>query len=86
MDVGTRIVALEGSSRPDSYAEYFEELESLGVISRNLSSRLKEMARFRNFIVHQYHQVDEDELRRIIDDDLKDIEEFVQKVKSYYNA
>ena len=82
--IASRIIALEGGSRPGSYAEYFEELNSRGVIGEDLSDDLVEMARFRNLIVHRYGEIDEEEMEDIIENDLQDIREFVKQVTNYY--
>ena len=84
IDIASRIIALEGEGRPESYAEYFEGLEGKGVIDEELSDRLQEMARFRNLIVHQYYRIDNEELEKIIQNDLQDVNKFLTRVREYY--
>ncbi|MFB6159087.1 MAG: DUF86 domain-containing protein [Candidatus Nanohalobium sp.] len=86
IDIASRIISLEGGGRPDTYAEYFRELESRDVIDSDLRKRLEEMARFRNLIVHQYHKIDSEELERIIEEDLDDVREFLDAVRQYYSS
>lgn len=85
IDIASRMVALEGGKRPDSYSGYFKELEEKEVIDEQLSKKLQDMARFRNLVVHQYHRISQDEIERIIDEDLHDIKEFIKQVERYYS-
>lgn len=39
---------------PDEYAGCFSSLEQAGLIAPDLSTRLQQMARFRNLLVHVY--------------------------------
>jgi uncharacterized protein YutE (UPF0331/DUF86 family) len=83
IDIASRIIALEGGGRPDNYADYFNELNERGVIEENLSRKLEEMARFRNFIVHRYRHVDQEQLEEIIDKSLGDVRELIRQVEEY---
>ena len=57
-------------------------LASHGIINKNLSDPLGQMARFRNLLVHRYWEIDYARLYNIIaGDDLNDLEEFVKSLK-----
>jgi uncharacterized protein YutE (UPF0331/DUF86 family) len=43
---------------PASYGECFEGLRDIGVLDEDLADRLRQMARFRNLLVHRYWEVD----------------------------
>ena len=43
---------------PEEYAGCFSTLERAGLIPPDLSSRLQQMARFRNLLVHVYWKID----------------------------
>jgi len=45
-----------------------------------LAERLKEMAKFRNVLVHKYAIVDKKRLLRIMKEDVRDIEEFIKEI------
>jgi len=83
IDIASRLIALNGFRRPDTYAEYFKVLKEKGVITEDLSESLGEMAQFRNLMIHQYHRIQLEELDSIIEEDLKDIQEFVSHVIKY---
>jgi uncharacterized protein YutE (UPF0331/DUF86 family) len=85
IDIASRTVALEGKGRPDTYAGYFEKLSDLDIIDRELSESLEDMAKFRNFIVHNYGKIDVEELERIIEEDLDDVNEFNSEIYSYFS-
>ena len=86
IDIASRMIALEGGGRPDTYAEYFSELKNREIIDEELSNKLKEMARFRNLVVHQYHRIEQEQLDKIIENDLDDIQKFLTQVDKYYNS
>lgn len=81
IDIASRLISLNEFSRPDTYSEYFEILQENGVISQDLAINLKEMARFRNLVVHQYHKIKLEEINTIIDEDLEDISQFIESVE-----
>jgi len=63
-----------------SYSDAFEVLKENRIIDDKLAGRLKEMAKFRNFLVHRYAFVQKEKLVEIVKQDIKDIEEFVRIV------
>ncbi|MFQ6109795.1 MAG: DUF86 domain-containing protein [Candidatus Aminicenantales bacterium] len=66
-----------------SFAECFENLYKEGVIEENLSDRLRNMARFRNILVHRYWDIDE---RKILDyarNNLDDFDQFLKAIVKY---
>lgn len=85
IDIASRIIAEEGGSRGDSYSDYFKELERKEVICQELSLKLQDMAKFRNVVVHRYMEISEEEIQRIIDEDLGDLIRFIEEVDKYLN-
>ncbi|HUE85398.1 MAG TPA: DUF86 domain-containing protein [Vicinamibacterales bacterium] len=65
---------------PDDYAGCFQSLESGGIISADLSTRLQQMARFRNLLIHMYWQIDYGRVFDVIEHDLDDLRRFSQAV------
>lgn len=61
---------------PDEYAGCFTSLERAGFISQDLSTRLQQMARFRNLLVHVYWKVDYGQVYEIIATRLDDLRAF----------
>ena len=79
-DIANHIISVFDFRRPTSYSDAFEVLKENGIIDENLAERLKEMAKFRNFLVHRYAFVQKEKLVEIVNQDIKDIEEFVRAV------
>ncbi len=65
---------------PESYSDCFIILGEEGVLSIDLSKRLARMAKFRNMLVHIYWGIDNAKIYEIIQNDLKDLEEFTGEV------
>ena len=80
IDVCNHIVARQGGRAPQDYADCFSILSDLKVIEPNLTTRLRQMARFRNLVVHLYWQVDNRRVYEIIEDNLDDLDMFRQQV------
>ncbi len=66
---------------PEEYAACFRMLADAGLVDPRLASRLSNMARFRNLLVHRYWEIDYRKLYGIITGpELGDLEEFVASV------
>ncbi|MEE8179891.1 MAG: DUF86 domain-containing protein [bacterium] len=80
MDIANHIIASRRLRRPEGYAEAFEILGSEGIIDRKLADGLGDMARFRNLLVHRYGEVDNKRVLSIVQENLGDIESFLESV------
>ncbi|MCL0072055.1 DUF86 domain-containing protein [Peptococcaceae bacterium] len=58
----------------------------MGIIDTSLSNQLIKMAGYRNRLVHFYHQVSDEELYSIINNNLKDIITFKEQIKRYLKS
>jgi len=56
------------------------------VISKELAEKLAKMARFRNFLIHGYGDVNAEYLLKIINEDLQDIVNFMKEIKTYMKS
>jgi len=83
LDIGSHIIAERGFRRADDYKDIYKVLEEEGIIDPVLSSKLQEMAQFRNLLVHRYGKIDTKRLFIIMSEDLKDIREFVKRILKY---
>lgn len=66
-----------------SSADFFEELAAAGIISKENMRKYRMMIKFRNRIVHLYQQVSEDEVIKILKEDLKDFETFLKEIANF---
>jgi len=80
IDACNHIVARKGGRAPQDYADCFTILSELKVVDPHLASRLRQMARFRNLIVHLYWQVDNRRVYSLIRENLVDLDLFREQV------
>jgi uncharacterized protein YutE (UPF0331/DUF86 family) len=78
IDLAAHLVARSGRRIPDRYKDLFTDLVADG-LEPKLASRLSEAAGFRNVIVHDYLDVDDEVVWGSLDhlDDLRDFAGFV---------
>jgi uncharacterized protein YutE (UPF0331/DUF86 family) len=80
IDIGNRIISLEGAAKPRDYYESILRLGELDVLPADFAERLAPIAGFRNILIHEYLAVDWDEvyknLQRI--DELYRFSEYVR--------
>jgi uncharacterized protein YutE (UPF0331/DUF86 family) len=80
IDAGEHIIASEGLRAPETFAEVFAVLSEAGWLPREQRHDLGAMARFRNLLVHQYAEVDDDRVVSILRRRLGDLEAFRRAV------
>lgn len=85
IDISNHIISAKGFRRSVDYKDVFEVLKEEKIISKKLAERLKEMAKFRNVLVHKYAIVDKKRLLRIMKEDIRDIEEFIKEIMRKIN-
>jgi uncharacterized protein YutE (UPF0331/DUF86 family) len=83
VDIATHICAADALGTPGSYAEAFDLLERAGILSDSLAADLRQMARFRNRIVHFYGNVDLDMVLRLAQERLEDFSRFLVAIERY---
>ena len=87
LNVGNRLISLYQFERPvstpETYADIFREMESLGIIDSAFCERLVKMAKFRNRLVHLYWDIDEEQVFQFLQENLEDFRVFREKVIEY---
>jgi uncharacterized protein YutE (UPF0331/DUF86 family) len=87
LNIGNRILSLyqfvKPTATPETYADIFIQLKTLGVIDKVFCDRLVKMAKFRNRLVHLYWEIDKDNLYEIIQDNLEDFSIFQKNILAY---
>ena len=81
LDIATHIVASRGRDIPD-YASAIDELGNLGVLDRGFAREFRNLAGFRNVLVHGYLEVDLGLLHRLLSQRLGDFESFAAQVET----
>lgn len=87
INIGSRIISLEQFEKninaPETYADVFEILKNIGLVKEEYAKNLKNMAKFRNKLVHMYWELDDEMVYNIIKNNLGDIEEFIKITAEY---
>jgi uncharacterized protein YutE (UPF0331/DUF86 family) len=76
LDIANHIIAAEGFRAPKDYADSFKVLEEQDVFNEDLGMKLRQMAKFRNRLVHLYGEIDDSYAYEFIKKDLRDILDF----------
>ena len=80
LDVANHTIASESFRAPKNYADAFQVLAEQNVLDSELATRLQQMAKFRNRLVHLYGEVDDDFVYKALTEDLKDILRFKKTI------
>jgi uncharacterized protein YutE (UPF0331/DUF86 family) len=83
LDIGRRIIHIEGFAFPETNTEVFETLHREGIIGKDLLRSLVEMARFRNLVVHLYERIDNILVYDILQNHLDDFESYMAAIQQY---
>ncbi len=83
LDVGDLIIAANGWERPEENRHVFRILGERGVLPRDLALRLQGAAGLRNLLVHGYADVDHAVVRRVLEEDLPDLDRFARAVEAW---
>lgn len=85
IDIGSHIISDKGWGIAGSINEVFHILHDKGVIKANLAERLVSMVGFRNILIHEYEDINLDIVHNIIQNRLKDIDEYLLAIVDYFN-
>lgn len=78
IDLCNHIISKNRYRTPEDYADTFQVMAENGIFDAEFTATLKQMARFRNRLVHLYWEVGLQELHSILSNRLGDIEKFIQ--------
>jgi len=82
LDVASHIVSDARLGEPSSNRQLFELLSKNGWVPESLAPTLRDMAGFRNILVHGYQDVDADILRDVAEHRLEDLLEYAEAVRT----
>ncbi len=78
------IVSRLNLREPASYAECFEILAENQIIERENLEIYKQMAKFRNLLIHVYDKVDDKIVYQVYKERLDDFEVFIEEIKKFF--
>ncbi len=82
LEVATHLASSAGLDAPD-YATAIDRLVETGVLPADFASRFRNVAGFRNVLVHGYLDIDLDVIRRILGEQLNEFETFDRHVERW---
>lgn len=83
IDICNHLVAKKGGRAPEDYADCFKLMAELGILGKDLSERLAQMAKFRNLLIHLYWRIDNEQVYQILTKNLDDIEQFLKALGKF---
>ncbi|WP_290724274.1 DUF86 domain-containing protein [Archaeoglobus sp.] len=79
-DICNHIISRNKLRVPEDYADTFRVMKEAGFFDDEFAERLMRMARFRNRLVHIYWNVDDELIYEILQGDIEDLEEFIDRL------
>jgi len=76
LDIANHIIASEHLRAPEDYADTFKVLEENGIVEQEEGIKLRQMAKFRNRLVHLYGDIDDAYVHDFMLNRLQDILNF----------
>ncbi len=83
LDISNYIIAHERLNVPDEEGNVFLVLAREDVIDEELAERMKAMVNFRNILVHEYLDIDNDIVYEQLTENLQDFDEFAKSVVEF---
>ncbi len=84
LDVANHIIGSERFRAPVDYADSFSVLEEEAVLGHDLALRLRQMAKFRDRLVHLYGEIDNRFVYNAMTEDIKDIHQFRKAILDHF--
>jgi len=76
------ICKYKNAGYPDSYSGFIYRLGDIGIVDKKFAYEFADIAKFRNFLAHQYDEIDKNRVCNEMEDNLKSIEKFLEQVKN----
>jgi uncharacterized protein YutE (UPF0331/DUF86 family) len=83
LDMGGHLLASEIKNDWEDYGEVISKLGQHGIIPKEFSERIKEMAGLRNILIHEYLKIDLSKLFDYLEYRLEDFIQFVKYIREY---
>jgi len=83
LDIARHIISVKRFGLPKEMRDSFSVLAERGILSEDLSKKLTRAASVRNILVHSYIEIDPRIIYKIINEDLIDLERFVDEIGGY---
>jgi len=83
LDLGRHLLAKGFGRAPVEYKAIADELQAVGLLNLEEARLLRQMAGYRNRMVHFYHEINPEELYQICVSQLDDVERVVEALRQW---
>jgi len=83
IDICNHVIARNGYRVPDDYGDTFIVMSESGAFDLDFAEALKNMAKFRNRLVHLYWELDDRQLYNILQNRLDDFKKFLDSMAKF---
>lgn len=83
IDMCNHLISRNGYRVPENYGDTFRVMGEVGALDTDFSDDLRNMAKFRNRLVHLYWEVDDQQLYEILQNRLVDFKKFLDSLASF---
>jgi uncharacterized protein YutE (UPF0331/DUF86 family) len=83
IDIGNHLIARNGYRVPEDYGDTFVVMGEVGALDREFADELRNMAKFRNRLVHLYWEVDDRQVYGILQNRLDDFKRFLNDIARF---
>ena len=80
IDICNHIISQNGYRAPEDYADTFQVLGEQGAFDKDFTKGLKNMAKFRNRLIHLYWEVDDEQVHEFLQTRLDDFKTFLDNI------
>lgn len=83
IDMSNHLIARNGYRVPEDYGDTFKVMSEAGAIEQEFAQELRNMAKFRNRLVHLYWEVDDKQVHEILQNRLDDFKTFLDDISKF---
>lgn len=86
LDIGTHLTSALNLGRVEEYRDVARLLAQGGIIPSEFQETLERMIGLRNLIIHEYLEIDYEQIHRIIQENLEDLKAFAEHMEALLEA
>lgn len=83
IDMCNHVISRNGYRAPEDYGDTFKVMEEVGVFDADFADDLRNMAKFRNRLVHLYWEVDDRQVHEILQGRLDDFKKVLDSMAGF---
>jgi uncharacterized protein YutE (UPF0331/DUF86 family) len=83
IDICNHIISRNGYRAPEDYADTFQVMGEQGAFDKDFIRHLKDMAKFRNRLIHLYWEVNDEQVYEILQSRLNDFKKFLDYIATF---